>query len=74
MHDLDTIKRMNADATQPTLDAACGVISDYLSNHTRVIERAGERRLEVLRDGVWVRVFTPDVPPAPKGFRTIRSA
>ena len=73
MHDLDTIKRLNAEATQPALDAACATITSYLSTRTRVVEFDGARYLEVFNeeDGYWQTVFTPTAPRLPAGFSTV---
>ena len=72
MHDLDTIRRLNDEASQACADKAVRVVIDYLSDRSRVREVEGRRSLQILRNGEWVKVFVPDVPLAPKGFSTVR--
>ena len=74
MHSLETIHRLNDEASQETLDRAVRVVIDYLTDHSRVRDVNGRRSLEILRDGQWVKVFVPSVPGSPKGFSTVRSA
>ena len=83
MHDLNTIRRLNGEATAPeyrsatteaALDRTAMAVLDYLSSGSRLRTVAGTRHLEIFKNGEWVRVFSPDVPPAPKGFSTVRSA
>jgi len=74
MHDLDTIHRLNDEATQECVDRAVRVVIDYLTDHSRVREVNGRRSLQILKDGRWVTVFTPGPIRLPEGFSTVRSA
>lgn len=72
MYDLDTIKRLNHEATQATISDAKRIVYDYLSDRSRLAEDGKKRRLEVFDGTRWVTVMVPPVVNQP-GFSTVHS-
>lgn len=47
---------------------------NYLSERTRIVTIAGEPHLESLRNGRWIKLFTPAPRTLPKGVSIVGGA